>query len=226
MVYIGHDENQQIAYDVCQFSIENKTSKPVKINSISSKTIIEYKREVDPLASTTFTYARFFVPFVNNYNDVAIFCDCDFLFLDDINKLYNLYNETYAVQVVKHQYYPPFKQTKMGNRVQTQYPRKNWSSLILWNCKHPKNKALTPTIINSASSKFLHRFEWLEDYEIGNLSYEWNWLVGATYPNHITPKALHYTDGGPWLSGCEETEYSSVWNTYKDLYLQDNLVKK
>lgn len=216
-VFVGYDEKQNIAFEVCKKSILAHSSVDVEINKINCNTVSGYQRVLDPLASTPFTYARFYVPLINNYKGCSIFCDGDFLFLDDIKKLIQLYDPSYAVQVVKHDYQPT-KSIKMNNKIQTMYPRKNWSSLILWNNSHPKHKQLTLELLNSSTGSFLHQFKWLEDDEVGNISYEWNWLVGW-YEEMITlqPRALHFTEGGPWLKSVEN-KYDDIWVDYKSRF--------
>jgi hypothetical protein len=104
----------------------------------------------------------------------------------------------------------------MGNKKQSIYPRKNWSSLIIFNNEHPKNKTLNPQTINNQSGAFLHRFKWLEDSEIGDIPIEWNWLVGYyKEKGSFIPKALHFTDGGPWLEEYKDCEFSKVWLDYE-----------
>jgi hypothetical protein len=116
--------------------------------------------------------------------------------------------------VVKH-HYTPKSAVKMNDKVQTTYPKKNWSSLVLWNCEHPANKILTPALVNTASSAYLHQFKWLKDSDIGELDKTWNWLAG--YYTGETPKAIHYTDGGPWLgiAGEHSEEWLEFLNKYK-----------
>jgi hypothetical protein len=100
---------------------------------------------------------------------------------------------------VKHNY-KPLNKTKMDGKVQLHYPRKNWSSLILWNCGHPANRRLNLNMVNSESGKFLHRFGWLKNNLIGTINKDWNWLVGwYKEPRDGVPKALHFTEGGPWF---------------------------
>jgi hypothetical protein len=90
--------------------------------------------------------------------------------------------------------------------------------MVLWNCAHPSNKSLTPDLINTATGQYLHRFQWLQDYEIGEIDKEWNWLVGYyTEPKDGKPKALHYTEGGPWLNEYKNCNYSYVWNHFAQI---------
>ena len=57
----------------------------------------------------------------------------------------------------------------MDGREQTVYLRKNWSSLILFNCGHEANAVLTPDLANRKTGKYLHRFGWLDDALIGEI---------------------------------------------------------
>tara|TARA_R110002096_G_scaffold159194_1_gene324920 strand:- start:171 stop:503 length:333 start_codon:yes stop_codon:yes gene_type:complete len=100
----------------------------------------------------------------------------------------------------------------MDGQLQLPYPRKNWSSFILWNCEHPKNKLLDLETVNNQAGQWLHRFSWLDDEDIGELSLEWNWLVGHyTAPADGEPKVLHYTEGGPWFENMRDCEYDHIW---------------
>ena len=217
-VYIGFDSREVIASEVCEFSLkENSKTKldieHIKIEEMRKKNI--YKRENDNLGSTEFTFTRFLVPHLENYSGWALFCDSDFLWLSDVNELFSLCDNKYAVMCVQHDYKPTEKQKKIGE-AQHIYPRKNWSSMVLWNCSHPSNKVVTPDLVNSQTGKFMHRFGWLEDKEIGEISHEWNWLVGwYKEPVNGKPKTLHFTEGGPWLgSQYDNKEYSNIWSSY------------
>ncbi len=149
-----------------------------------------------------------------NYKGLAIFCDCDFLWLSDISNLFKLANKKYAVQCVKHEYNPK-DLTKMDGKQQNLYPRKNWSSMVIWNCEHPSNRVVTPDLVNSETGKFLHRFGWLKNSEIGSISNEWNWLVNwYKEPLDGNPKALHFTKGGPWFKSHDKSEYDKLWLSY------------
>jgi lipopolysaccharide biosynthesis glycosyltransferase len=172
-----------------------------------------YTRDVDVLASTEFSFTRFLTPLLNGYDGWALFIDCDMLFLESPDKLFELADDKYAVMCVKHDYIP--KSTiKMDGKVQHLYPRKNWSSVMLFNCSHPSNQRLTREVVNTGSGAFLHQMQWLKDEEIGELPKEWNWLVGwHKEPEDGTPKLLHYTEGGPWFKGYEDCGYATEWNS-------------
>ena len=217
-VYIGYDSREAICYETCRTSIEESMSRPLPITKLSLSNLKGiYNRDVDKTAATEFAYSRFLIPYLNDFSGWSIFCDCDFIFIEDIYNLFSYIDNSKAVLVCKHNYIPT-NTTKMDGQKQTVYPRKNWSSLVLWNCSHPSNKILSPEIINTQTGKFLHRFEWLDDEEIGDLPIEWNWLVGwYTEPVDGKPKAIHYTEGGPWFNNYKDCEYSEVWNKYYEM---------
>lgn len=215
-IFIGLDEPSEIAFQKCKTSIlKHNTRYNISIHAINYNNVKEYDRIKDKYESTQFAFARFFTPFISEYNGVSIFCDGDFLFIDSIDNLLDLYDPKFALQCCKHEY-KPNNLTKMGGKLQSNYPRKNWSSLMIFNNEHPKNKTLNPETINNQSGAFLHRFKWLEDEEIGNIPIEWNWLVGYYKENNnFKPKALHFTDGGPWLEEYKDCEYNKMWVEYE-----------
>lgn len=211
-IFVGLDEPNKISYDVCVKSILSKNVKyDLDIIPINYNTVKDYKRKKDPFESTQFAFARFFVPHLSEFTGISIFMDGDFLFLDNIDNLIDLYDDRYAVMCCQHDY-KPLNLEKMDGKPQTQWPRKNWSSLMIFNCNHPKNKTLTPMTINNQSGAFLHRFKWLDDCEVGLLPLQWNWLVDwYKEPGDGAPKALHYTEGGPWLDKFKDCEYADEW---------------
>lgn len=135
--------------------------------------------------------------------------DCDVLVRRDINELFDLADPTKAVMVVKHDYRPA-NDTKMDGQTQSTYPRKNWSSVMLFNLGHPANRDLTVEMVNSLPGRDLHRFCWLPDHLIGELPQEWNWLVGHS-DRSIDPAIVHFTEGTPSMPGHENDPYSDEW---------------
>jgi hypothetical protein len=226
-VYVGWDSREDIAYQVCKKSIELTSSVPVKIIPLKQKELRRdewYWREPDALASTEFTFTRFLLPCLNGYKGWALFIDCDFVFLDDVKKLFDQRREQYAIMCAQHDYKPK-EGTKMDGQKQHVYPRKNWSSMMLVNCGHKSNEALTVGLVNdeTITGKYLHRFSWLKDKEIGKLSHEWNWLVGwYEEPKDGTPRALHYTEGGPWFKEYQDCEYANEYYKVERQYLSQN----
>ena len=215
-VFVGYDIREDIAYQVCEYSIL-KHQPDVEVIALKQKELREskiYTRDIDPLSSTEFTFTRFLVPYLSDYKGWAVFVDCDFVFVDDVKKLFDHADDRYAVMVVKHDY-TPTEGIKMDGCKQLPYPRKNWSSTILWNCAHPSNAQVNLEMVNSQTGQFLHRFQWLKDDEIGELKPEWNWLVGwYEEPRDGVPKALHYTEGGPWFKEYRRCQYHKTWKKY------------
>lgn len=210
-IFVGWDSREDIAYQVCKYSILKRASIDVEIIPLKQgelRSLGLYKRSTDERASTEFTFTRFFIPYLMGYTGQAVFCDCDFLWQCDAREILDLFNPHYAVQVVKHDYTP--KETiKMDNKIQYQYPRKNWSSMILWNCEHPANMKLVPEFLNQAAGSTLHQFKWLENLQIGGLEYQYNYLVNWYHTND--PKIIHYTEGGPWFENYKDTEFADLW---------------
>lgn len=223
-IFVGYDQREDLAYEVCRYSLLKRASIPVEIFPIKQSELRQkgvYWRERCKLESTEFSFSRFLTPYLANYQGWAMFVDCDFLYLADIKELFDLVDDKYAVMCVQHDYTPK-ETTKMDGAVQTVYPRKNWSSMVLYNCGHPKNRVLTPEVVNKESGAFLHRFQWLEDDEIGEISFVWNFLVGHNKvvegdPN-TSPKAIHYTLGGPWFEQWKDCEFGYLWLKEKEEY--------
>lgn len=213
-IFVGFDPREEVAYEVCKYSIESRATIPVEVIKLDKSQLSAqglYTRQKDPLSSTEFTFTRFFVPYLSEFSGISCFCDCDFLWLCDAAEVYNLAEERFAVQVVQHDYRPT-ETTKMDGQKQHLYPRKNWSSMILYNNSHHKNAVLTPQYLNTASGNVLHRFLWLKDHHIGSLPHTYNWLENwYKEPEDGKPSAIHYTRGGPWFKKYENVEYADLW---------------
>ena len=164
--------------------------------------------------STDFSNSRFLTPFLSGYEGFSLFIDSDMLILGDIAEMANYcsvaaqYNQ--AVRVVKHKYEPK-EETKFLGAIQTKYSMKNWSSVMLWNCGHEANKAVTPEFVNAASPMDLHRFTWLADEQIGELDVRWNWLVGEYAEPPADVKNVHWTVGGPYFLEYQDVDFSAEW---------------
>jgi lipopolysaccharide biosynthesis glycosyltransferase len=209
-VYIGYDEREKIAAEVCRYSIQRRLVLPADIKFLRSQDIPAFTRPREPQQSTDFTYTRFMIPFIESYRGLSIFCDCDFLFLTNILELILTIDRSKAISVCKHPAYIPRSQIKMDGVVQHQMPRKNWASLIVFNNEHSSNRILTPDYINTIMpGRKLHTFDWLKDEEIGSIPLNWNAL--DDYYLLDNPMAIHYTDGGPWFENYKNTMYSQHW---------------
>jgi lipopolysaccharide biosynthesis glycosyltransferase len=208
-IVVGFDQREAIAYHTFSQSVLEKSSLPVLFLPLSINTLKGYK-ETHNDKSNDFVYSRFLTPYLHNFEGWAIFADGDMVCQSDIKELWDLRDETKALQVVMHDYKTKFKQKYLGNTNEN-YPRKNWSSLILWNCSHPKHKVLTPDFISSQTGKYLHRFSWLDDEDIGELPIDWNWLA-IEYPNNPKAKIIHYTLGTPCFKDYRNTEMAVTWH--------------
>lgn len=213
-IFIGWDQREPEAFDVAKFSLTRRASIPVEVTPIKVAELRAqglYRRDADPLAATEFTYTRFLTPALAGFRGWALFCDCDFLWLGDIAGLLEYTRVPKAVYCVQHDYRPK-ETTKMDGAVQTVYPRKNWSSLMLFNCDHPSVQSLTPEVVNRESGAYLHRMQWAADGDIGAIPVDWNWLEGWNEkPAHGTPKVVHFTRGGPWFENWRHVDYGDLW---------------
>ena len=228
-IFIGYDPREDIAYQVCKHSILKRTPNAIIKPLIKKDLEVEnwYTRPIDKLASTEFTFTRFLVPALMDHKGWALFMDCDMLLQSDITELFELADDQYAVMVVKHAFHPKHT-VKMDGRKQFRYPRKNWSSVMLFNCGHPSNKILTKDLVNDETKDgaYFHRFSWLEDKEIGTLHHEWNYLVGHYYKHDGCPKLIHYTEGGPRFKNYYMQHLSVEWrDEYKDMTGKDFLLE-
>jgi lipopolysaccharide biosynthesis glycosyltransferase len=208
IIVVGFDQRESVAYHTFTQSIIEKSSLPVAFMPLAINTLKDYK-ELHTDKSNDFVYSRFLTPYLNESNGWAIFADGDMICQTDIKELWDLRDESKALLVVKHDYQTKTYQKYLGN-INENYPRKNWSSVILWNCAHPKHKILTPDFIANQTGKYLHRFSWLDDTDIGELPIEWNWLA-IEYPMNEKAKLIHYTLGTPCFKDYRNTEMSDIW---------------
>lgn len=182
-IFIGYDHRQPIAYNVLQHSIISQSSKPVAIIPL----VID-QLDCKRTGLTPFTFSRFMVPHLCDYEGWALFLDLDMIVKDDIAKLFDIADDRYAVMVSKNVF------------------KFEWASVMLFNCA--KNRVLTPDFIQQAAG--LHKISWLKDDEIGDLPADWNVLVG--YDNPIkNPKLIHYTQGIPLFPETRGCDYAKDW---------------
>ncbi len=222
-IFIGHDSREATAFYVCMRSLCSKASEVMPVtglylDQLQAQGIYHRPHERregriwDVISgapmSTEFALTRFLAPYLAG-SGWALFCDCDFLWRADVCELFALADPRYAVMAVKHDHQPR-EAVKMDGQAQLAYPRKNWSSLMLFNCDHPLNAALTPELVSSAPGRDLHGFCWLPDKAIGSLPETWNWLEGYSDPA-IEPKAVHFTRGTPDMPGYEHAAYAEEW---------------
>ena len=208
-IVVGFDQREAVAYHAFAQSVIEKSSIPIRFLPLNINSLSNYK-ETHQDGSNEFIYSRFLVPYLMNFQGWAIYADGDMVCLEDIRKLWDLRDANYAVQVVKHDYKTKVKNKYWGNKNED-YPRKNWSSLILWNCNHNSHKILTPEFIQKQTGAFLHRFNWIKDDEIGEINKEWNWLA-MEYEEKKGINLIHYTIGTPCFKEYSATSLSSHWN--------------
>ena len=202
-VFAGYDDREAIGFHVFVHSLFRHASEPVALTPVTGD-----QRD----GTNAFIYARFLVPAMCEFKGWALFVDgSDMLVRDDVAKLWTMRDERYAVQVVQHDYQTrranKYRGTVLENRNE-HYPRKNWSSVVLWNCEHPANAHLTRTFVRQAGGAYLHRFDWLDANEIGGLPKAWNTLVGE----HDHDAALaHFTYGLPCWPQYARDDYADEW---------------
>jgi lipopolysaccharide biosynthesis glycosyltransferase len=224
-IFIGFDPRpEEVAgFAVARSSIKRRLSSPIQIYRLHLEALRAaelYWRPTEmregrlwdvisgaPMA-TEFAISRFLAPFIAQ-SGWALFVDADVMARQDLVQLFECADSSKACMVVKHDYTPK-ADTKMMGQAQVPYARKNWSSVVLWNCDHPKTKVLTPDVINTARGLWLHQFSWLHDEDIGDLDAGWNHLVGDNRPNPDA-KLVHFTNGTPNMSGHDGCEFAKEW---------------
>lgn len=218
-IFIGFDPVEAIAYHTLVHSILIQASVPVSITPINYRNFPFYARERDEKQSNEFTYTRFLVPYLAGFEGWALFMDCDMMLRGDIKQVFDQGDEQMAVHVVKHDYTPIYQRKYLGN-AQYSYPRKNWSSVVLWNCSHPANRIMVPEYVNNASPAELHRFSHISDDRIGELPLGYNWLVedySLRDYNKDDVLIVHWTNFGPWLRGHEHVDFADEWFYWRNL---------
>lgn len=213
-IFIGYDERESVAYHVLAHSIMRRSSMPVSITPLIRSQLTNasiYTRERGPLESTDFSMTRFLVPYLCDYEGYALFLDCDILCQTDLVALFDLVRRdphAHAAWVVQHDY-TPRGTTKFLGQPQTAYPRKNWSSVMLFDTA--QCRMLTPGYVDTASGQDLHRFAWLQPGQtLGALPLTYNWLVGE-YDDNPDAAMLHYTLGGPWFESTQACPQADRW---------------
>ncbi|UPY37976.1 hypothetical protein [Sediminicoccus sp. KRV36] len=224
-VFIGHDPREDLAWQVCRHAIL-RHSPTLSVHPLRQEVLRElglYTRAPDLAASTAFSLTRFLTPYLAAPDVAAddgwsLFADCDILFTVDLRRILDGLAPGKAVHVVQHDY-APRQAIKMDGQPQARYPRKNWSSLMLFNGAHPATRALTPAVVNRMTPAQLHRLEWAGgDAAIGALPPAWNFLVGEYEPPEATPWGIHFTNGGPWFSETRDVDYAHLWEAERRLW--------
>lgn len=245
-IYIGYDQREDLAFKTLVQSIQDTSSKDLNIIKLDQQALrsaglyrrawtqnIDTFQKIDMADgkpfSTDFSFTRFLIPHLNQYDGYAIFMDSDMLVRSDIMEVFDKYAKAdYALSCIWHDYTPQDGK-KMDNMIQQSYSKKNWSSFMLWNCAHTIHTNLTVDDVNTKSGWWLHNFKWMEDYglgrkpplfPLGQIDEEWNWLDGHSSVD-ITPKNVHFTTGGPWFQNWKavrqvDSIYAKEWEKLKD----------
>lgn len=185
---------------------------PVAIKPLTLSSLTWFPSHRD--GTNAFITSRYLVPALQDFAEWALFIDSDILFYEDVAKLWALRDSRYAVQCVKHDYRTSTRRKYAGSPIEADnldYPKKNWSSVMLLNCSHPAMRVLTPGYVTKASSQHLHRFEWLDPDLIGELPQDWNHLVGE-YPRCDGARLAHFTLGVPGFDAYVDAEHSRAWH--------------
>lgn len=213
-VFVGYDPREAIAYHVCANSIIRNASAPVAIIPVALNLFTDYE-ETHGDNSNHFVYTRFLVPYLMDFKGRAIFIDGDMVVRGDIIELYESLQTAHDVAVVKHDYKTRMPVKYMG-APNEDYPRKNWSSVIVWDCQSYPNRRLTPDFVQKQPGSFLHRFAWIDDDRIQALPPEWNWLPDELDEN-TEAKLLHYTLGTPCFREFADTTQAAEWHKERAL---------
>jgi len=227
LTFIGYDEREHMACEVAKRTLERHSSmRAVPLREAMLRSAGLFWRPVDRRGSsihdfnsnatwsTEFAVTRFFTPLLA-HEGWALFMDCDVVVNENVERMLaeciGPVTGGKAVYVVKH-YHKPDEAWKMVNQPQTIYPRKNWSSVMLFDCSHPAHQRLNLHLINTMPGRWLHAFGWLHDSEIGDLHPRWNQLVNEqSAPLEPARGILHFTNGGPWLPGWRGAQHDDLW---------------
>lgn len=209
-IFIGFDPREAIAYHTCVNSIIRHSSHPVSITPLALNNFKSFYSNNGKDGSNSFIYSRFLVPWLMKYQGKAIFIDGDMIVRGDIAELWDLHSEEHAVSVVKHDYVTRRTEKYLGAKNEN-YPRKNWSSVVVWQCNAVENRRLTPEFVEQATGAELHRFTWIDDARIGELPVEWNWLPDE-FGINSDAKLLHWTLGTPCFHDFAEANQASEWH--------------
>ena len=233
-VYIGYDSREQEAYEVCRHSLLKFNNEdfsvypiPVKHQELRDMGLFDRRWVIDEDGqywdeldgkpfSTEFSHTRFalqeYATTVHKQTGWTMFVDCDFLFRRPVKELFDLVDDKYAVMCVKFDW-KPSSTVKMDNKIQSSYPRKLWSSLMLWNLDHPENKRMGYIKLNNAYGIDLHTFTWLNDDKlIGSIPEKWTHVPSVSLKDK-DPFAVHFSEGGPWFEKYENVEYAEEWKS-------------
>lgn len=199
-IFIGADPREMSAYHVCCQSILDHTDANVSFHPV---------RGLARDGSNSFTYERFLVPYRCGFQGIAIFVDGDMLVRADIAELAAMARLDRGACVVKHDYKTKYPVKYLGYKNED-YPKKNHSSVVVWNCAYYPNRVLTPEFVAKHDGAYLHRFSWLTEEQIGELPVQWNRLV-LEQELQADDKLRHFTIGIPAFAEYRDCEGAEEW---------------
>ena len=202
-LYVGYDPREAVGWHTFAQSVIDSREQ------VSITTLQGEQRD----GTNAFTYERFKIPFYCGFEGWAIWADgSDMLLRGKLSELWAMRNPHMAVQVVQHDYETKHPRKYVGTPMEAangSYPRKNWSSVVIFNCGSFLNRHLTPELVNTAPGSYLHRFEWLAEDRIGALPLEWNWL--DEYGPNDQAKLYHWTTGIPHFEHYRNAPHADEW---------------
>lgn len=215
-VFVGYDERESVAYHVACQSIIDNTKADIRITPLRTDKMRAgglYYRDDDPLSSNAFSYTRFLVPYLSAYAGTSVYLDPDVVVRGDLGELVRMCDQMLTpVYVAKHDYTPKLDEKYFGAK-QHKYPKKNWSSVMVFRNSSCQFQ-LTPENVNTQPPAWLHQMQWVSgNREVGSIPLEWNWLVDE-YPHNDDAKILHYTNGIPMIEGFGDCDHSKDWWHY------------
>lgn len=230
-IYIGYDSTHNKIEEVTKYSIESSIRKTFAMNQkenqfipeikyLDYSKIPEYNREYKN-QSTAFTYSRFLIPYLENYEGFSMFIDDDIIFEDTLLPMFYYLNPDDAVACIQ---YPQYEHdsTKFNGEINIDYPCKLWSSLMIFNNGHEDCKKLTPEVVNTWTGAQLHQFEWTD--KISKIPEHYVFTEGYDNPETKWQCAgYHYTRGGPWIDNMDTSNIKRL-SHYERIKLEmDNL---
>lgn len=185
-VFIGFDERQRVSFTTLASSIYEHSASPISITPLILRTLPITRRGLTP-----FTFSRFLVPWLCDYEGIGIFMDADMLLTSDIGEVANSIEAHHAVAVVRN--IALFEQT----------------SFMAFNCEHESNKKLTPEYIESTDDQLLG-LDWVKEDQILDLDSKWNQLIGYQQTDEQSGN-LHFTMGIPAYKETSTCDHKDLW---------------
>lgn len=222
-IYLGYDSSHKGIYEAAEKSIHHSIQKS-KSGGVCAEFFNDYKVEVKKLdiaelkdynreyanQSTEFTYSRFLIPYLENYEGFSFFIDDDYVWQLNPMSLFYFIDPSHALACVQYDF-KNHEETKMDGQKNVAYPKKLWSSMMIFNNGHEDCRKLTPELVNTASGQYLHQFEWTD--KISEIPGHKICTEGYDEKLLETHHAVHYTRGGPWIEGMDYSHINML-DTY------------